>query len=97
MQGKFYQYKDNKGTNWPLYGNMQIYAQSMTEFILKHNYFEFDGKHYLQRKGTAMGTKMAPVYANIYMAVLEEDFLSKCTLQPSMYLRYIDDIINLAT
>ncbi|XP_071489266.1 uncharacterized protein [Diadema antillarum] len=65
---------------------------SMTEFILKHNYFEFDGKHYLQRKGTAMGTKMAPVYANIYMAVLEEDFLSKCTLQPSMYLRYIDDI-----
>ena len=24
MLGKFYQYKDNKGTNWPLYGNMQI-------------------------------------------------------------------------
>ena len=23
-QGKFYQYKDNKGTNWPLYGNMQV-------------------------------------------------------------------------
>ena len=24
IQGKFYQYKDNKGTNWPLYGNMQV-------------------------------------------------------------------------
>ena len=24
MQGKFYQYKDNQGTNWPLYGNMQV-------------------------------------------------------------------------
>ena len=24
MQGKFYQDKDNKGTNWPLYGNMQV-------------------------------------------------------------------------
>ena len=24
MQVKFYQYKDNKGTNWPLYGNMQV-------------------------------------------------------------------------
>ena len=24
MQGKFYQYKENKGTNWPLYGNMQV-------------------------------------------------------------------------
>ena len=39
-----------------------------------------------------MGTKMAPVYTNIYMEVLEEVFLSKCTLQPSMYLRYINDI-----
>ena len=24
MLGKFYQYKDNRGTNWPLYGNMQV-------------------------------------------------------------------------
>ena len=24
MLGKFYQYKDNKGTNWKLYGNMQV-------------------------------------------------------------------------
>ena len=24
MLGKFYQYKDNKGTNWSLYGNMQV-------------------------------------------------------------------------
>ena len=27
MQGKYYQYKDNKGTNWPLYGNMQVKIQ----------------------------------------------------------------------
>ena len=27
MQGRFYQYKDNKGTNWPLYGNMQVLAE----------------------------------------------------------------------
>ena len=39
-----------------------------------------------------MGTKMAPVYANIYMAVLEEEFLSKSILKPSQYVRYIDDI-----
>ena len=65
---------------------------SMANFILKHNYFTFNEKYYLQSKGTAMGTKMAPAYANIYMAVLEEDFLSKCSLQPSLYFRYIDDI-----
>ena len=28
MLGKFYQYKDNKGTNWPLYGKHASYAQS---------------------------------------------------------------------
>ena len=65
---------------------------SMTDFILKHNYFTFNEKYYLQSKGTAMGTKMAPAYANLFMAVLEEDFLSKRNLKPSMYIRYIDDI-----
>lgn len=29
--------------------------------------FQFDGKHYCQDQGTAMGTKRAPVYANIYL------------------------------
>ena len=40
---------------------------SLVEFTLKHNFFVFDGERYLQIKGTAMGTKMAPTYANIFM------------------------------
>jgi hypothetical protein len=36
------------------------------------NNFTFDGNHYLQINGTAMGTKMAPSYANIFMGDLEE-------------------------
>ena len=35
--------------------------------ILTHNYFEFNDKSYVQTHGTAMGTKMAPTYANIFM------------------------------
>lgn len=66
--------------------------QKMVDFILKHNYFEFDGKFYLQKQGTAMGTKMAPAYANVYMAVLEEEFLERSEYKPSLYVRYIDDI-----
>ena len=34
-----------------------------TEFTLKHNYFNFGNQQFLQLKGTAMGTKMAPQYA----------------------------------
>jgi hypothetical protein len=35
--------------------------------VLKNNKFTFDGNHYLQINGTAMGTKMAPSYANIFI------------------------------
>jgi hypothetical protein len=35
--------------------------------VLKNNNFTFDGNHYLQINGTAMGTKMAPSYANMFM------------------------------
>jgi hypothetical protein len=44
----------------------------MLTLVLKNNNFTFDGNHYLQINGTAMGTKMAPSYANIFMEDLEE-------------------------
>jgi hypothetical protein len=34
--------------------------------VLKNNNVTFDGNHYLQINGTAMGTKMAPSYANLF-------------------------------
>jgi hypothetical protein len=37
--------------------------------------FTFDGNHYLQINGAAMGTKMALSYANIFMGDLEERLL----------------------
>ena len=69
----------------------------LTQFILEHNHFKFQDEHYLQTKGTAMGTPMAPQYANIFMAHLEERILKKSTQKPILYLRYIDDIFMLWT
>ena len=60
--------------------------------VLKCNSFEFNGKHYLQVQGTAMGTKMAPAYANIFMGRLENQLLMSVTLKPFSWLRFIDDI-----
>lgn len=48
---------------------------------LTRNYFEFNSKFYLQIKGTAMGKKFAPAYANIFMAKWEEEALAKCPIQ----------------
>ena len=60
--------------------------------ILKCNNFEFNGRHYLQVQGTAMGTKMAPAYANIFMGKLEGQLLRTVQLKPFSWLRFIDDI-----
>ena len=44
-----------------------------------------------------MATPMAPQYANIFMAHLEERILKKSTQKPILYLCYIDDIFMLWT
>lgn len=60
--------------------------------VLKHNYFQFHDSMYHQIQGTAMGTKMAPAYANIFMAELEESLLEGSPIQPTLWRRFIDDI-----
>ena len=64
----------------------------LIDFILAHNLFKFNNDHYLQIKGTAMDTKMAPAYANIYMYAIETSFFASSPLKLSIYYRYIDDI-----
>ena len=69
----------------------QILINLLT-LVLKCNNFEFNGKHYLQIQGTAMGTKMAPSYANIFIGRLERRLLQSVILKPFSWLRFIDDI-----
>lgn len=45
--------------------------------ILTNNTFTFDDKIYLQKKGTAMGTKMAPSYATLVLGYLENKLYSE--------------------
>ena len=65
--------------------------------ILSNNSFMFNGSYYLQLQGTAMGTRMAPAYANIFMGKLEQDFLTTQPLQPLTWWRYIDDVFMVWT
>ena len=67
-------------------------ATTLTELVLKNNTFKLNGKYYHQIQGTAMGTKMAPTYANILMMNLEKNLLSSSEITPNMWLRFIDDI-----
>ena len=45
-------------------------------------YFDFNGDHYLQIGGTAMGTALAPNYANLFMDKFETKALDKYYLIP---------------
>lgn len=64
----------------------------LLDINLRRNDFVFDEKYYLQIKGTAMGKRFAPAYANIFMANWEEGVFMKCKKKPLHYLRYLDDI-----
>ena len=44
----------------------------LIDIVLQNNVFEFNDKLYLQKQGTAMGTKMAPSYANLFMGKMEK-------------------------
>ena len=58
--------------------------------VLKNNAFEFNEEFYIQKQGTAMGTKMEPAYANLFMGTLE----TKLTNEKMEWKRYIDDIMD---
>ena len=47
----------------------------LAECVLKNNIFEHNEDLYKQLRGTAIGTKMAPSYAVLFMGKLEEEFL----------------------
>jgi hypothetical protein len=70
------------------------------KIILENNSFSFGTKNYIQIQGTAMGTKMAPTYANLTLAFLEEtlydNMREKYTAEFAGHFerhwkRYIDD------
>jgi hypothetical protein len=71
----------------------QVLAQ-MIQFVMKNNFFQFQGQVWQQLEGLAMGTSCAPVLANIYAASFERH---KITLMSGvqLYNRYIDDILCL--
>ncbi|CAJ0957188.1 unnamed protein product [Ranitomeya imitator] len=66
----------------------------LLEFILRRNYFLFGDDYYQQLRGTAMGSNVAPTYANIYMAVLEDQYVYVSRFWPQVraWWRYIDDV-----
>ena len=68
------------------------FLRQMLCLILKENSFQFNRRHYLQTHGTAMGTKMAVAFANIFIAKTEKGIISKSKIKLLVWKRYIDHV-----
>jgi hypothetical protein len=90
--------QEKKITNkTPLLSESDIeFVCELSEFILNNNYIEFGDHTYKQIRGTAMGTPLAVVFANLFLQHLEHIVLSKLKHEfPVLYKRYIDDLFAL--
>ena len=71
------------------------FLREMLSLILKESSFQFHGKDYLQTHATAMGTKMAVAFANIFMASIEKEILRQSVNKPLTWKRFIGDVFCL--
>ena len=63
---------------------------ALLNLVLQNNYISFNKKYYKQIKGIAMGSISSPTIANLYLSILEDNFL--IIHRPFLYKRYLDDI-----
>ena len=82
----FYKYKPPIPTN---------VLEKALRLVLTENSFQFKGKDSLQIHGTAVGTKMAVAFANIFMAKIETEILNQNATKPLVWKHYIDDVISI--
>ena len=79
-------------------GNLPVPTRFLSEMLSlmlqETDSFQFNLKDYLQTHGTAMGTKMAVAFANIFMAKIEKEILRQSSIKPIFWKRFIDDVIS---
>ena len=78
--------------------NKRISTESpieLAECVSKNNIFEHNLSFYKQLRGPAIGTKMAPQYATIFLGDLEERFFDDCDISHLVWWRHIDNVFML--
>lgn len=60
-------------------------------WVLRNNYFSYGNITYKQVKGIAMGSKVPPAFANLFM-MHHEIRMFKVINKPLIYKRYLDDV-----
>lgn len=61
-------------------------------FVLKNNIFLFTNQYCVQLYRIAMGTKLAPALATLFLSVIEENYIKDSVYKPILWKIYIDDV-----
>ena len=67
----------------------------LLEFCLRNTYFSFQGRHYEQTEGAAMGSPISPLVANLFMEEIEVQTISTSTTLPTLWKRFVDDTFTI--
>ncbi|XP_078354461.1 uncharacterized protein LOC144639077 [Oculina patagonica] len=69
----------------------------LAELVLTLNSYSFNGGFYQQTGGVAMGSRLGPNYACLFVGHVEEQIFQQYPgRKPDLYKRYIDDIVGAA-
>ena len=80
-----------------LFGLAPDDVEALLSHCLQNNYFRFNQSFYKQSDGIAMGSRIAPSIAIVFMGKFEAMAMEVDRPQPDMYVRYIDDVWGLWT
>ncbi|CAF4560692.1 unnamed protein product, partial [Rotaria magnacalcarata] len=64
----------------------------LSRFVMKNNYFSYNGQFYHQVRGGAMGSPLTLTISNCYMYFFERQIVNQIRNSSGLYFRYIDDI-----
>lgn len=78
---------------WNVRETQYSILENLFRFVLTNNYFRFGKNFYRQMMGVAMGNRLAPPFAILFMHSLETRYLATAKKSPAL-LRYIDDIFR---
>ncbi|CAF4174541.1 unnamed protein product, partial [Adineta steineri] len=70
------------------------YLRELLKYATELTHFLFNGKYYDQSDGVSMGTSLAAIFAEVFMANFEEQYISPLLINGSKLLawrRYVDD------